>query len=179
MEEDRVSVRAFRITRRHSDARDSGTSGERLHLAFKVTKLKFSSRESTQRLNNCSSTKKGVKDDLLLAFFKEKLQISTSWLHWNLCDLGDRIGITHQLEKIHRIRMRVVGQGQGQGITPVTGPWKCFRADKAGLSSTTWQQKKRKDEMVRECNAVQLLGEPKKHVLYFPKAGVVNIGPTF
>ena len=30
-----------------------------------------------------------------------------------------------------------------------TGPWNCFRTDKAGLSSTTWQEKKaRKGERV-------------------------------
>ena len=32
-----MSLKALRITRRHSDARERGTSGEELHPAFKVT----------------------------------------------------------------------------------------------------------------------------------------------
>ena len=56
-------------------------------------------------MDNCNKER---GDDLLLVVFEEKLQVSTSWIHRNLYDLGGRIGITHELIKFHRIRMRVV-----------------------------------------------------------------------
>ena len=56
-------------------------------------------------MDNCNKER---GNDLLLVVFEEKLQVSTSWIHRNLCDLGGRIGITHELIKFHRIRMRVV-----------------------------------------------------------------------
>ena len=62
----------------------------------------------------------------MLVVFEENLQVSTSWLRRNLCDLGGRVGITQE-----------VGWSR-----ECTGPWSCFRTDKAGLSSTTWQEKK-------------------------------------
>ena len=105
MEGGRVSLRALRITRRHSDARERRTSGKSYIwlLKFHITSCLQgrADREWT------TATKKGVAN-LLLVVFEEKLQVSTSWLQRNLCDLGGRIGITHQLIKFHRIRMRVV-----------------------------------------------------------------------
>lgn len=56
-------------------------------------------------MDNCNKER---GDDLLLVVFEEKLQVFTSWIHRNLYDLGGRIGITHELIKFHRIRMRVV-----------------------------------------------------------------------
>ena len=51
-------------------------------------------------MDNCNKER---GDDLLLVVFEEKLQVSTSRLQRNLCDLGGRVGITHEQIKFHRI----------------------------------------------------------------------------